>query len=360
MLTRPHGASRPPPLRPDLFPKLVRGSELDRTHGVGRAVVADAPGAEQGAESGGTNCLRAGRGGFAVSIHVRGLRVVYPGGTVALDGVDLEVGSGIFGLLGPNGAGKTTLLKVLATLLLPTGGEVSVAGMPLPAQEAGVRTRIGYLPQDFALFPKLSVAECLDYLALLKGLEEPGQRKARVEACLDAVHLSDMARRRVSALSGGMRRRLGIGQALLGGPEVLILDEPTSGLDPEEQRRLWNVLAGLAARATILLSTHNVADVSALCPRLAVLDRGRILFVGSPKELAASASGRIWEVRMPMETYEQRAADVRVAGAQADGGEMVVRILSEGPPDELAQPVDPTVEDGYLQLMGTSRAGVPL
>jgi len=291
-------------------------------------------------------------------IRTRGLRVVYPGGHVALDGVDLHIGAGVFGLLGPNGAGKTTLQRVLATLLLPSAGAVEVAGLPLPAQAAEARFHLGYLPQEFGLFPKLRCRECLDYLALLKGLDDRGARRAQVDAALSAVHLEEYATRSVGALSGGMRRRLGIAQALLGAPEVLILDEPTAGLDPEERARLWNLLGGLAARRAVLLSTHQVGDVAALCARLAVLDGGRLRFTGGPDELAALAAGHVWEVRLGAEDYERRPPEWRVAGTRAEGGAVLLRLLAEGPPAAGARPVEPTLEDGYLHLMG-ARVGAP-
>lgn len=291
-------------------------------------------------------------------IRTRGLRVVYPGGQVALDGVDLEIGTGVFGLLGPNGAGKTTLQRVTATLLLPSAGEVEVAGLALPARAAQARFHLGYLPQEFGLFPKLSCRECLDYIALLKGLDDRAARRAEVESALVAVHLEQLANRRVGALSGGMRRRLGIAQALLGSPEVLILDEPTAGLDPEERTRLWNLLGGIAARRTVLLSTHHVADVEALCANLAVLDRGRVRFSGSPDELAAQAQGRVWEVRLDRQAYDQRPGDWQVAATRAERDGMVLRVLAEAAPTPDARAVDPSLEDGYLQLMG-ARAQEP-
>ena len=271
-------------------------------------------------------------------IRTRGLRVVYPGGHVALDGVDLDIGPGVFGLLGPNGAGKSTLQRVLATLLLPSAGEVLVAGMPLPADADAVRFRIGYLPQEFNLFPKLTCAECLDYLALLKGLDHRAARRAEVEAALAAVHLEAVATRRVGAISGGMRQRLGIAQTLLGAPDVLILDEPTASLDPEERSRLWNLLGGLAASRTVLLSTHQVADVAALCARLAVLATGRVRFVGTPAALMALAHGRVWE--LAFDSGQSAPADWHVVATRAEGARLILRVLAEAAPDPAAVPTD--------------------
>lgn len=191
-----------------------------------------------------------------------------------------------------------------------------------------------------------------------KGLDERASRRAEVDAALAAVHLDHLAGRSVGALSGGMRRRLGIAQALLGSPEVLILDEPTAGLDPEERTRLWNLLGGLAARRTVLLSTHQVADVAALCGHLTVLDGGRVRFTGSPDELAALARGRVWEVRLGREDYERRPASWHVAATRAERDGVVLRVLADGAPDPAARPVQPSLEDGYLELMGW-RAGAP-
>jgi ABC-type multidrug transport system ATPase subunit len=240
----------------------------------------------------------------------------------------------------------------LATLLLPAGGSVEVAGCALPERAAQARFHIGYLPQEFGLFPRLSCGECLDYLALLKGIDERGKRRAEVEAALAAVHLSEMRNRRVAALSGGMRRRLGIAQTLLAAPEVLILDEPTAGLDPEERTRLWNVLGDIAAARTVLLSTHNVADVAALCPQVAVLDGGRVRFSGSPAELATRAAGHVFELRLSREEYERRPAAWTIAGTRAERDGMVIRVLADARPESwAANPVEATTEDGYLSLM---------
>ena len=294
-----------------------------------------------------------GDGGWGAVIATRGLRVVYAGGHVALDGVDLDIGAGVFGLLGPNGAGKTTLLRVLATLLVPTDGQVEVAGLLLPARAQEARFRLGYVPQEFGLFPKLRCRECLDYLGLLKGLAPSTVRLAEVDRVIEAVHLQEVAGRAVGALSGGMRRRLGIAAALLGSPEVLILDEPTASLDPEERTRLWNLLGGIAAQRTVLLSTHHVADVAALCPRLAVLDRGRVRFSGSPATLARLAEGRVWEIRVSRAEYEERRADWTIAATRAQEDSVVLRVHSDIAPHDTARSVEPTLEDGYLHLMGS-------
>jgi ABC-type multidrug transport system ATPase subunit len=270
----------------------------------------------------------------------------------ALNGVELNIGNGMFGLLGPNGAGKTTLMRILAGIANPSGGKVTIAGHDL-ADEKGkqaVKAMLGYLPQELGLYPDLTARQFVDYMAILKGMDDPAIRKQRVEAVIDMVGLGQAAERKLKGFSGGMKRRAGIAQALVNDPKLLIVDEPTAGLDPEERIRFRNLLVDLAVDRTVLLSTHIVEDIGQTCRDLAVLSQGKILFRGSPVALTQAAQGRVWTLTSP-------------DGRKPDNGLTVVSMLhmAEGTQFRLvgadashyatAQIVQPGLEDGYVWLM---------
>jgi ABC-2 type transport system ATP-binding protein len=263
------------------------------------------------------------------------------GNTRALDGVDLTLERGITGLLGPNGAGKTTLLSILATVSKPDGGRVSVFGLDPGngAERVEIRRRLGYLPQELGYHRHFTVAAFLDYVAILKEITDRRHRTEEVARVLAVTGLEDRARSRIRALSGGMRQRLGIAQALLGQPGLLILDEPTAGLDPEQRLRFRELLSEIPGDPVIVLSTHQADDIAAICPKVVVLLRGQVRFAGTPAELAATATGRVW------------AADERDPHAQLSwrGGDNRWRHIGDGVPDG-AELVTPSVEDGYLLL----------
>ena len=274
------------------------------------------------------------------AVNVEGLSRSY-GSTRALDGVDLSFARGITGLLGPNGAGKTTLLSILATANEPDAGRVSVLGFdPSDKKErVEIRRRLGFLPQELSFHRHFTVAMFLDYVAILKEILDRRQRADEIARVLDATGLSGLAGKRIRALSGGMRQRLGIAQALLGQPQLLILDEPTAGLDPSQRLRFRELLSELPNDPVIVLSTHQADDIAAICPHVVVLLNGRVHFAGPPSDLASSAAGRVW------------ASDDRDARAHLSwrGGDGRWRHIGEQPPPG-AQPVTPTVEDGYLLL----------
>jgi len=285
-----------------------------------------------------------------VEIRLEGVTKVYRGGVTALDNLTLTIPQGMFGLLGPNGAGKTTLMRILVTLLEPTAGRISIAGIDRLREPHRVRQIIGYLPQEFGFYRRVTAREYLDFAAGMKGLP-PAVRRRQVDELLDRVNLSREADRPVGGFSGGMKRRLGIAQALLGDPRVLIVDEPTAGLDPEERIRFRNLLAELAGNRIILLSTHIVADVESACPSLAVIDGGRLRFVGSPGELARRAEGRVWQLELPAADYERLRPRLRIVGARRTGDSMELRVLDPENPLGQGRPLPPTLEDGYLALM---------
>jgi ABC-2 type transport system ATP-binding protein len=274
------------------------------------------------------------------AVGVDGLSRRY-GTTHALDDVDLTLERGITGLLGPNGAGKTTLLSILATVGEPDAGRVSVFGLDprQAAQRVEIRRRLGYLPQELGYHRHFTVAAFLDYVAILKEITDRRRRAEEVARVLAAVGLEPRARTRIRALSGGMRQRLGIAQALLGHPDLLVLDEPTAGLDPEQRLRFRELLSGLPGDPVIVLSTHQADDIAAICPHVVVLLQGQVHFTGTPADLAATAAGRVW------------AADERDDRAHLAwrGGDNRWRHVGDDPPAG-ADLVAPMVEDGYLLL----------
>lgn len=288
------------------------------------------------------------------SLRIHSLSKRY-GAKVALDGVDLEISQGLFGLLGPNGAGKSTLMRTIATLQSPDAGLISFAGLDVLRDPLGLRRRLGYLPQDFGVYPGVSARSLLDHLARLKGFVETASRRSRVEEMLRTVHLDADADREVAGFSGGMRQRFGVAQALLARPELLIVDEPTAGLDPTERNRLLMVLAEVAKSAVVLLSTHIVQDVENICGRLAILAGGKIVAEGTPADLRQPFEGRVWERRV-------EAPDLPVGGMvvlqtlpQAGGFRQIA--LADVAPGGEWTPRAPDLEDAYharLSIAGRS------
>jgi ABC-type multidrug transport system ATPase subunit len=290
-------------------------------------------------------------------IEIQNLTKTYRGKVQALNGIDLQIGTGMFGLVGPNGAGKTTLIRILAGLLRATSGSVTVFGHNL-ATNAGrqsAKANLGYLPQDLGLYPNLNAYEFLDYMAILKGVTDKAERQRQIEDVIDKVRLTDTAKRRLKTYSGGMKRRMGIAQALIGNPKLLIVDEPTAGLDPEERVRFRNLLSDMSSERTIILSTHIVEDISQSCNDLAVMRAGRVLFRGSPADLIERARGYVWVI-----TTEKRPDDrlTIVSSLQLQHG-VQYRVL--GDPDGYANAtaVEPSLEDGYMWLMQRQTTAVP-
>jgi ABC-2 type transport system ATP-binding protein len=264
------------------------------------------------------------------------------GRTRALAGVSLELGRGITGLLGPNGAGKTTLLRLLATVLAPDAGRLRILSLDPtdPRERLGIRRRLGYMPQEPGFYRGFTPFEFVDYVAILKEQTDRRRRHAEVRRVLELVDLQDVAGRKIKALSGGMRRRVALAQALLGDPELLVLDEPTAGLDPEQRLRFRDLVSRLGEERTVVVSTHQTEDVAALCSRVAVLHDAAVRFEGTPRQLAEVARGRVW------------LADDRAGGAELAWrtGEGRHRHIGAAPPG--AELVEPTLEDGYLALLG--------
>lgn len=286
-------------------------------------------------------------------LEVKKLVKVYPGAVTALSGIDLSIGSGMFGLLGPNGAGKSTLMKIVAGLLEPTSGGVTLDGVDVLAEPMAVHARLGYLPQDFGFYPHLTGEQMLGYLLRLKGVEAPGGLKKLVAELLERVNLSFAAKRKLKGYSGGMRQRLGIAQAVSGDPRLIVVDEPTAGLDPEERQRFYRILAELASDRIVLLSTHIVEDVAVLCPRFAVISRGRLVAQTTPEEARANLAGKIFEGRATNEEVQKIRRRYLVTQAVLVAGQNRVRIYvgaGEQPPVGF-QAADGTLEDAYMTLV---------
>jgi ABC-type multidrug transport system ATPase subunit len=285
-----------------------------------------------------------------LSIH--GLVKVYPGPVAALQGVDLEVPTGMFGLLGPNGAGKSTLMRIVAGLLEPTSGKVLLDGEDVVADPTIVRRTLGYLPQDFGFYPHLTGEQMLLHLLELKGVDAPQGLKRLTAELLERVNLSFAARRPVRSYSGGMRQRLGIAQAIAGDPKLVIVDEPTAGLDPEERLRFYHLLTELAERRTVLLSTHIVDDVAVLCPQFAVIRGGRLVARTTPREARAAFAGHIFEgLVSPADLPGLRATRAVTQTLLVEGRHRVRLYEPGGSAPEGCEAVEPSLEDAYLVLM---------
>lgn len=269
---------------------------------------------------------------------------------VVLNHVSLTIGNGMYGLLGRNGAGKTTLMRILSTLLKPSGGRITFDGVPLEETKQ-IRSLIGYLPQEFSLYPDMSVWETMRYLAAMSDIPA-GIQKERIPDLLERVHLWEIRKRKVRKLSGGMKRRLGIAQALLNDPQVLIVDEPTVGLDPEERLRFYNLLGELSGSRVVIVSSHIVADIESVCEYAAVLDSGHLLYAGAIDRLAGTAEGKVFELTVPRTELESVKRKFCVLSSQGHSSGLKVRVLSDCVPDT-GHPVSctPTVEDGYMQLL---------
>ena len=286
-------------------------------------------------------------------ITIEGVRHIYNNDTVALDGIDLNLGTGLFGLLGPNGAGKSTLMRIICTLLPPTEGKVSVGGYDVVHNRREVRSLIGYLPQEFSAWRLHRVAEVVDTLAALSGLEEKSVRHKRVDEIIESVGLSDVADRKVKKLSGGMVRRLGVAQALVHEPKILIVDEPTVGLDPEERIHFRQLMARLGLERIIILSTHIVADLGSGCTDMALIDHGKVKFRGSPEELINRAKGIVFKMSMPRSDELELTETLEVISREDTDKVVTIRAVSrDGRLPEGAEPIkDPSLEEAYVAFM---------
>jgi ABC-2 type transport system ATP-binding protein len=286
-------------------------------------------------------------------LSIKNLNKTYANGVHAINRISLEIPNGLFGLLGPNGAGKSSLMRTIATLQEPDSGSIHFNGVDVLKDKDALRRQLGYLPQDFGVYPKVSAIDLLDHFAVLKGLTTRAERKEMVEALLQMTNLWEARKRGVGTYSGGMRQRFGIAQALLGAPKLVIVDEPTAGLDPDERNRFLNLLAKIGEEVVVILSTHIVADVTDLCPRMAMIGKGQVLVSGEPKSAISQLNNLVWR-RIVSEgalaDYEKRFT---VLSTRLVGGKPVINIFSDTQPDEGFIQVEPDLEDVYfLQLRG--------
>lgn len=291
-------------------------------------------------------------------LTIRGLSKTYANGVRALDSVSLMIGQGLFGLLGPNGAGKSTLMRTIAALQEPDHGEIVLDGVNVIAEPETLRRRLGYLPQDFGVYPRIPACELLDHIAVLKGITNRRERSEQVNALLELTNLHHVRKLAVSTFSGGMKQRFGIAQALLGDPRLIIVDEPTAGLDPEERNRFHNLLSEIGENAVVLLSTHIVDDVRELCPRMAILAAGRVLAEGSPAELISRLEGRLWRKTVPKSSVAGFKSSYDVVATRLFAGQTQLHVRSDIRPEEGFEPAAPGLEDVYFCVLsaGIERA----
>ena len=285
---------------------------------------------------------------MGIELRIENLSKTYKNGVKALDNISLTIPAGMYGLLGPNGAGKSTLMRTLATLQEPDSGSATLGDINVLKQKDEVRRRLGYLPQEFGLYPRTSAQDMLSYIALLKGITERRKRRELVEWMLKRCNLYDDRRKAVTGFSGGMRQRFGIAQALIGDPQLLIVDEPTAGLDPGERNRFYNLLAEIGEQVIVILSTHIVEDVTDLCTHTAIINHGKVLYQGRPQDAIAQLNGRIWQIsiaKADLADYEQR---YQVVSSRLVGGRPFLHVYSASPPGDRFAPSAPDLEDVFF------------
>jgi ABC-2 type transport system ATP-binding protein len=284
-----------------------------------------------------------------MALTITGLSKTYPNGVRALKNISLAIGNNMFGLLGPNGAGKSTLMRTIATLQEPDSGTIVLDGIDVLKDKNAVRQTLGYLPQEFGVYPKISAVDLLSHLAVMKGITNAGERKESVEALLHQTNLWDFRKKALSTYSGGMKQRFGIAQALLGKPRLIIVDEPTAGLDPAERNRFLNLLSSIGSDITVILSTHIVEDVRELCPRMAIIAAGELLLEGAPHEALDLLQGKMWS-KIVVNDDELRALEsqLRVISSHLISGQHEIRVYADASPGDGFRPVDAGLEDVYF------------
>ena len=296
-----------------------------------------------------------------MSLTITGLSKTYPNGVQALKNISLTIGNNMFGLLGPNGAGKSTLMRTIATLQEPDSGTIFLDAIDVLKEKNAVRQTLGYLPQEFGVYPKLSAVDMLSHLAVMKGITQAGERKEMVEALLNQTNLWAFRKKALSTYSGGMKQRFGIAQALLGKPRLIIVDEPTAGLDPAERNRFLNLLSSIGRDITVILSTHIVEDVRELCPRMAIISAGELLLEGAPQETLQALQGKIWS-KIVLTDDELRAleTEMRVVSSHLIAGQHEIRVYADSSPGDGFRPVDAGLEDVYFLNLANPAVAQPV
>ena len=283
-----------------------------------------------------------------MQLVIRGLSKTYKGGVRALKDVNLTLTNGMFGLLGPNGAGKSSLMRTIATLQEADEGTIFLDGLDVLHNKTEVRKLLGYLPQEFGVYPRISAEQMLDHVARLKGVQQAGERKELVGELLNNVNLYKDRRKKLGTFSGGMKQRWGIAQALIGQPKLIIVDEPTAGLDPAERNRFYNLLSHLGENTIVILSTHIVEDVSTLCSRFAIICQGEVLYSGEPEQAMTGMKGRVYSKMIPKEDIIRYQSSYPILSTQLKAGELYIRILSDNDPSDGFSPAEPNLEDVYF------------
>jgi len=284
-------------------------------------------------------------------LQIRELSKTYPNGVQALKKVTLDIPKGMFGLLGPNGAGKSSLMRTLATLQEADTGSVLFDSVDVLGNKEQVRRMLGYLPQDFGVYPKVSAEDLLDHFAVLKGFAQRRERREVVDGLLQQVNLWDARKRKLGTYSGGMRQRFGIAQALIGNPKLVIVDEPTAGLDPEERNRFLNLLAEIGEQVVVILSTHIVEDVTDLCPRMAIIAKGEVLLTGEPLKAIDALKSRVWRKVVTKATLARYQGEFNVLSTRLVGGRPVIHVYSAAQPEAGFEQIEPDLEDVYFQRL---------
>ena len=287
-------------------------------------------------------------------LRINALTKTYSGGVQALQGVTLDIPKGMFGLLGPNGAGKSTLMRTIATLQDADSGSVYFDGLNVLTDPRSVRRQLGYLPQDFGVYPRVSAYDLLDHLAVLKGIIRRRERQAAVQALLEQTNLWDVRKKSVHTFSGGMRQRFGIAQALLGRPRLVIVDEPTAGLDPMERRRFHNLLSEIGEHVVVILSTHIVEDVLDLCPQMAIMSGGRVLVQDAPMALIRKLEGRVWTRHVTAQQLAELRGDLRIISTRLFAGQTYVNVVADARPHPGFELTAPTLEDVYFDTLANA------
>jgi ABC-type multidrug transport system ATPase subunit len=293
---------------------------------------------------------------MSVSLRIENLSKTYPNGTRALDAISMEIPCGMYGLLGPNGAGKSTLMRTIATLQEPDSGSIRLGDLDVLREKDEVRRRLGYLPQEFGVYPRVSAQNMLDHLAILKGIGNRAQRREVVDTMLERVNLYQHRRKALSGFSGGMKQRFGIAQALLANPQLVIVDEPTAGLDPGERNRFYNLLAEIGEQVIVILSTHIVQDVKELCTQMAIINEGRLLYAGSPQVAEDKLAGRVWQKSLSKQELPEHQQHFRVISTKLVAGRPLIHIISDTPPGQGFEKVTPDLEDVFFaEILGVGR-----
>ena len=292
-------------------------------------------------------------------LTIRNLTKTYANGVTALRDVSLDIPTGMFGLLGPNGAGKSTLMRTIATLQDPDSGSIQLGDIDVLADKDATRRQLGYLPQEFGVYPKEAAITMLDHFAILKGIVDAKQRREVVEALLKQVNLWEVRGYKLGGFSGGMRQRFGIAQALLGAPKLIIVDEPTAGLDPEERNRFLNLLSEIGENIVVILSTHIVDDVTDLCQNMAIISRGEVLLTGKPHEAMGSLDGRIWRKTVSKSELVQLQQEHTVLSSRLVAGQPVIHVLADARPGEGFEAIAPNLEDVYFGKLRAQAASIP-